>query len=67
VPKIVFWNVSMYGKENGNTPVRFDERGTAHISGFSPAIMKSVLANDLEDFTPYNVMVKALMVDRYAY
>jgi hypothetical protein len=29
--------------------------------------MKSVLANDLEDYTPYNVMVKALMVDRYAY
>jgi len=67
VPKIVFWNVSMVGKENGNTPVKFDERGTAHISGFSPAIMKSVLANDLEDFTPYNVMVKALMNDRYAY
>jgi len=67
VPKIVFWNLSMVGKENGNTPVKFDERGTAHISGFSPAIMKSVLANDLEDFTPYNVMVKALMNDRYAY
>ena len=67
VPKIVFWNLSMYGKENGNTPVKFDERGTAHISGFSPAIMKSVLANDLEDFTPYNVMVKTLMNDRYAY
>lgn len=67
VPKIVFWNVSMYGKANGNTPVRFDERGTAHVSGFSPAIMKSVLANDLEDYTPYNVMVKALMNDRYAY
>ncbi len=67
VPKIVFWNLSMYGKENGNSPVKFDERGTAHISGFSPAIMKSVLANDLEDFTPYNVMVKTLMTDRYAY
>jgi hypothetical protein len=29
--------------------------------------MKSVLANDLEDFTPYNVMLKTLMKDRYAY
>lgn len=67
VPKIVFWNVSMYGKDNGNTPVRFDERGTAHISGFSPSIMKSVLANDLEDYTPYNVMLKTLMNDRYGY
>lgn len=65
VPKIVFWNLSMYGKENGNTPVRFDERGTAHVSGFSPAIMKSVLANDLEDYTPYNVMCRTLLNSRY--
>jgi hypothetical protein len=67
VPRIVFWNLSMYGKENGNSPVRFDERGTAHVSGFSPAIMKSILANDLENYTPYNVMVKTLLNDRYDY
>lgn len=64
VPKIVFWNLSSYG--DGNTPVRFDDKGVCHISGFSPAIMKSVLADDLEDFTPYNVMLKTLMKDRYA-
>jgi hypothetical protein len=67
VPKIVFWNLSMYGKENGNAPVKFDKNGTAHVSGFSPSIMKHVLANDLEEFTPYNVMLKTLMSDRYAY
>lgn len=65
VPKIVFWNLSMYGKENGNTPVKFDKNNTALVSGFSPSIMKSVLANDLEDYTPYNVMVKTLMASRY--
>jgi hypothetical protein len=65
LPKIVFWNLSMYGKENGNTPVKFDKNGTAHVSGFSPSIMKSVLANDLEDYTPYNVMLKTLMNARY--
>ena len=65
LPKIVFWNLSMYGKENGNTPVKFDKNGTAHVSGFSPSIMKSVLANDLEDYTPYNVMLKTLMNSRY--
>jgi hypothetical protein len=66
VPKIVFWNLSPYG--NGNTPVRFDDKGVCHVSGFSPAIMKSVLSvEDLEDFTPFNVMVKTLMVDRYDY
>lgn len=66
VPKIVFWNLSPYGK--GNTPVRFDDRGVCHVSGFSPAIMKSVLSvEDLEDFTPFNVMVKTLMNERYDY
>ena len=67
VPKIVFWNLSSYGKENGNTPVKFDKNGTAHVSGFSPSVMKHVLADDLEEFTPYNVMVNTLMNDRYAY
>lgn len=66
-PKVVFWNLSMYAKENGNTPVRFDESGAALVSGFSPSVMKSILANDLEDYTPYNVMVKTLSVERYAY
>jgi hypothetical protein len=65
LPKIVFWNLSMQGKENGNTPVKFDKNGTAHVSGFSPSIMKSVLADDLEEYTPYNVMLKTLMNSRY--
>lgn len=66
VPKIVFWNLSMYGGDN--TPVRYDDKGVCHVSGFSPAIMKAVLSvTDLEDFTPYNVMVKTLMTERYDY
>jgi hypothetical protein len=66
VPKIVFWNLSPYGSDN--TPVRFDDKGVCHVSGFSPAIMKAVLSvEDLEDFTPFNVMVKTLMSDRYNY
>lgn len=65
MPAVVFWNLSPYGRDN--TPVRFDENGTALVSGFSPAIMKSVLGSELENFTPYNVMLKTLMSDRYAY
>jgi hypothetical protein len=66
VPLIVFWNLSPYG--NGSTPVRFDDKGVCHVSGFSPAIMKAVLSvKELEDFTPFNVMCKTLMVDRYDY
>lgn len=64
VPKIVFWNLRE-GHGKTDTPVRFDARGVCHVSGFSPAIMKSILADDLEDFTPYNVMAKALMNNRY--
>lgn len=66
VPKIVFWNLSPYGRDN--TPVRFDDKGVCHVSGFSPAIMKTVLSvEDLEDFTPFNVMCKTLMSERYDY
>jgi hypothetical protein len=64
MPKIVFWNLN---QGYGNVPVKFDSRNTAHVSGYSPAIMKSVLADGLEDFTPYNVMMKTLMQDRYDY
>lgn len=63
MPRIVFWNLR---NGYGNTPVTFDSLGTAHVSGFSPSIMKAILANDLEDYTPYNVMLKTLMSDRYA-
>jgi hypothetical protein len=62
VPKIVFWNLN---SGYGNTPVKFDSRGVCHVSGFSPSVMKAVLANDLEDYTPYNVMTRTLLKNRY--
>ena len=60
-PKIVFWNLNA----KDNAPVSFNEKNTALISGFSPSILKSVLSNKLEEFTPENVMLKTLMVPRY--
>jgi hypothetical protein len=63
MPRIIFWNLNAAYE---STPVRFDDRGVCHVSGFSPAIMKSVLANDLQSFTPYNIMMKTIMNDRYA-
>jgi hypothetical protein len=62
VPRIVFWNLNA---AYGNTPVKFDNKGTALVSGFSPALAESVMSNDLEDFTPFNVMLKAIMKPRY--
>jgi len=61
MPNIVFWNLNAHE----NVPVKFDERGVALVSGFSPTIVKSVLAADLEDFTPEAIMLKTLMSDRY--
>lgn len=61
LPKIVFWNLNAYD----NVPVKYDARGVALVSGFSPAIMKAVLAGDTEQFTPESIMMKAIMVPRY--
>jgi hypothetical protein len=62
LPQIVFWNLNAYD----NVPVKYDTRGVALVSGFSPAIMKAVLSADTEQFTPEGVMLKAIMNDRYA-
>lgn len=61
-PQVVFWNLSAAD----NVPVKFDEKGVALVSGFSPSIMKSVLAADMDGFTPEGIMKKAVMSDRYS-
>jgi hypothetical protein len=63
MPKIVFWNLNAHD----NVPAKSNEQGVALISGFSPAIMKSVLCGDLDQFTPEAIMRKAGMIDRYNY
>ena len=63
VPQIVFWNLNAAD----NVPVKFNKQGVALVSGFSPTIMKSVLAADLEEFTPEAIMRKTIMSDRYDY
>ena len=63
VPQIVFWNLNAAD----NVPVKFNEKGVALVSGFSPSIVKSVLAADLEEFTPEEIMRKTIMSDRYDY
>jgi hypothetical protein len=61
VPSIVFWNLNAYD----NVPVKFDRRGVALVSGFSPTILKSVLSSNFDDMTPEGIMRKTVMVDRY--
>lgn len=62
MPKVVFWNLNA---SYGNAPVKFDKSGTALVSGFSPAVVKPLLAGDIENFTPESVMMKTIMDDRY--
>jgi hypothetical protein len=61
LPNVVFWNV----RDAGNKPVRYNERGVALVAGFSPSIMKSVLSADFDKFSPENIMLQTVMIDRY--
>lgn len=61
MPAIVFWNLN----SKDNVPVSANASGVALVSGFSPAIMKSVLSADTDKFTPEGIMEKTVMVDRY--
>ena len=63
MPKIVFWNINAAD----NVPVKFDKSGVALVSGFSPSILKAVLAADMEQFTPEAIMRKAVCIPRYDY
>ena len=62
LPKVVFWNLNA---SYGNTPVSFDKSGVALVSGFSPALAKSILASNVEKFTPEAVMMETLMQPKY--
>lgn len=61
VPQIVYWNIQ---SRNSNVPVSFDKTGTALVSGFSPAIMTSLLGGDIE--SPQQIMDKTILSERYA-
>jgi hypothetical protein len=63
LPRVVFWNLNA---AYGNTPVKFDKSGTALVSGFSPAVAKGILSGNMDDFSPEAIMLKTVMVDRYA-
>jgi len=62
MPQVVFWNLNA----SDNVPVKADKSGAALVSGFSPAIMASLLGADPSEFTPEGVMMKTIMSDRYA-
>ena len=60
LPNVVFWNLNA---SMGQSPVKFDESGAVLISGFSPAIMASVLA--AENIDPISIMLQTVNAPRY--
>lgn len=54
IPQVVYWNTAGYVGQ----PVTTKHKNVALISGFSPAILKSIFS--AEDLTPKGVMLKTL-------
>lgn len=62
-PEIIFWIVAA---NQPNFPVTFGAGRTCMLSGFSPAILKAVLAQtDVPEMTPLSMMLEAVNIDRY--
>lgn len=59
VPDIIFWNL----RNSSGVPVTFHEKGAALVSGFSPSIMKSILA--CTEISPVKIMMETINKDRY--
>jgi len=60
LPSIIYWNIQ---SRNKNFPVRYDEKGTALVSGLSPSIMKSILIGNID--SPEHIMNITIDSDRY--
>ena len=61
MPQIVFWNLN---GAYGNQPVSINSKGVALVSGFSPAIMTSILA--AKQLSPLDIVLSTINSDRYA-
>lgn len=61
LPNVVFWNLNA---TYGGSAAKSNSKGVALVSGYSPAIMTSLLA-DIRNFTPKGVMLQTVMNPRY--
>lgn len=59
LPEIVFWQVNAYG----DSPVKFDEKGTMLCSGASPSILKTILSGKIT--SPWDMFLKTVDSERY--
>jgi hypothetical protein len=61
MPTVIFWNINACG----NVPTTFSKSGVALVSGFSPSIMKTILA--CKNVDPKEVMLHTIGNDRYSW
>jgi len=59
-PNIIWWNIQ---SRQDNVPVKFDQSGTALVSGFSPSVAKNIMSG--KDITPRVIMMETIMNPRY--
>lgn len=59
VPNIIYWNVN----NSKNVPVKFDNVGTAMVTGYSPVIMKSII--NAKTIDPVEIMITTVYNSRY--
>lgn len=55
LPKVIYWNLN---GAYGNFPTVKNEDGVCLVSGFSPSVLKAILAS--KEFTPKDVMMEAV-------
>lgn len=63
MPNIIFWNVQ--SRSSSNVPVEYNQEGYGLVSGFSPTIIRSVLAAKV--ITPEEIMRETILKERYDY
>ena len=59
LPRLVFWNIN---SRTGTIPVKENNLGVALVSGFSPAIVKMVLSNNVD---PFECLLEQINSERY--
>lgn len=59
MPKLVFWNVC---GRSGGIPIQQNQAGVVLLSGFSPAVYKMAMNNEID---PYKALIHVIMDSRY--
>lgn len=60
LPKLIWWNVNA---RNDQTPIKYDDKGTALVSGCSPAIFKTLMS--AKSFDPMSIVMDVVNKERY--